>query len=125
MFEIGDRIKCIDAEWHNKDSEFDKLLDELFNIGDCPLVKGDIYTVRGWYHSKTRDIPPCVCLEEVQNRANEVLFDEGPDSGFDPRRFRKVLDIKEGMTQVMSLFNRPPSRFLPAAPKRKILEPTE
>ena len=103
MFEIGDKVKCINAEWGA-------------SMLDCPLELGAIYTVKdvakanpfglGIDGREVGDGAVILVLAEVENPwAEYYTFQDG----FDPRRFRKLPNISESLEAVKELFNKRPS----------------
>ena len=91
MFEVGDKIKCVNAEWPGRGRQF-----------KCPLQLGAVYTVTGFESLFGIGIDGvarpslCVKLAEVRNPAKS-------GSGFDVRRFRKLPEIKSGLERLRAI----------------------
>ena len=95
MFEIGDRVKCINAEWSGNG------LQSRLGVA-CPLQQGSIYTVIGFATY------PGFGVDGVESKACKLLVLEEvkqPFSapGFDVRRFRKLPCIEQGLEQLLAL----------------------
>ena len=94
MFEIGDKVKCIDAEWGLRGQQPEAGI-------ECPLVLGYIYTVSGfenWPLSPLYDETTCLVLVEALN-PTQMRGREG----FGARRFRKLPNVKKGMATLRAI----------------------
>ena len=104
MFEIGDKVKCIDADWC-----------DWGNL-ECPLELGAVYTVEEVVASPSSGIG---CGGKFLGKGEALLVlvevtspwthPDGLPYGFDPRRFRKLPNISESLEAVKELFNKRPS----------------
>lgn len=91
MFEVGDRVVCVDASDRPGTYGTD-------NGIPFPLFRGRVYTIAGF--------AKCGCWRP--GGVNLVLVEMpnywlGSDIGFDPRRFRKLRDISQSLRELKEL----------------------
>tara|TARA_R100001086_G_scaffold225289_2_gene143576 strand:- start:24153 stop:24473 length:321 start_codon:yes stop_codon:yes gene_type:complete len=95
----GDKVVCIHAEWVKGSRQL------FFGLAS-PLVAGEVYTVTGieiWSPSSLTDKygTRCLVLDEATNTTAT------PFVGFGERRFRKLIDISQGMEQLKAIARNP------------------
>ena len=95
MFEIGHKVKCINADWGGKPRADNK---------PCPLVLGAVYTVTDIY------VPDIASRgadgttgKHISARLCELHNPVSGHGGFDVRRFRKLPCIKQGMETLIAI----------------------
>lgn len=99
MFEVGDRVVCVDAKWSPLPNG--KATRQMLDGVPMPLIKGAVYTVI--------DIGPS-CMPGFYNGAISVFVAEaknltvgGQDGGWRPDRFRKLRDISQSLRELKEL----------------------
>jgi hypothetical protein len=100
MIKPGDKVVCIHAEWSLG------LSYQTRRGIPCPLVKGEVYTVIGFEHwplleTTKRMGRKTLVLAEVTNPTGCDL------AGFAASRFRKLIDISQGMEQLKAIARNP------------------
>jgi len=90
MFHVGQKVVCVNDVWV-------RIWDDV----ECPLVKGEVYTIAG-FSAPDKSIGPDriirmisgVILQEVSNPTAK----RGEDCGFCPTRFRPLVEKKTDIT---------------------------
>lgn len=91
MFEVGDRVVCVDDRWDV----------ELALGHSCPLRLRSVYTVSGWSGSFWGQSP-----DGTVSFGPEMLLREAANplgGGFCPSRFRKLRDISQSLRELKEL----------------------